>query len=123
MSKGKLNYYDFMTMPEKIFFQIGKRLKELRKKYGFTQARLAEQAGIETSFIAHIEVGRKGVSIPTLMKIADVLDMPVEVFLRPEGETKGRYDFKDKKLFSLIKDSTPRERKIIYKVARYVLKE
>lgn len=49
---------------------LGKRIKELRKKSGLTQEKLAELIDIETTSLSGIESGRHFPSLPTLEKIA-----------------------------------------------------
>ena len=57
---------------------IGKRICEFRKKNGWTQAKLAEESGIEPSNISHIERAATKVSLPTLIHIANALGVTVD---------------------------------------------
>ena len=57
---------------------IGKRIRELRKKKKWTQARLAEESGIEPSSLSHIERAATKLSLPTLISIANVLDVTLD---------------------------------------------
>lgn len=54
---------------------LGKRIKELRKNQGLTQEVLAELIDIETTSLSGIESGRHFPSLPTLEKIAKVLNV------------------------------------------------
>ena len=51
-------------------------VKVRRKKNGLTQAELAKQIGVSTSFITEIETVRKAPSFSTIEKIAEVLQTP-----------------------------------------------
>ncbi|WP_067625418.1 helix-turn-helix domain-containing protein [Alicyclobacillus acidiphilus] len=56
---------------------IGEKLAQIRKQQGFTQARLAEQAGISTSAIAMYETNRRQPDAETLSAIAKALGVSV----------------------------------------------
>ena len=60
------------------YVTIGKRIKELRKNKGLTQAQLAEMSGVEPSNISHIERAATKLSLPTLIAIANVLDATLD---------------------------------------------
>jgi len=62
-------------------------IKRLRLEKGWSQKRLAEEAGLSQSFIHSIEVGQKSPTIRSIRKIAKALGVPVEEIIR-EGETK-----------------------------------
>ena len=68
--------------------RIGKRIAELRKAKGLTQAQLAEKTGFSQSNIGRIETGRYSVGIDVLAKIAEALGAKVEIKeeLRREDE-------------------------------------
>ena len=55
--------------------KLGKRIKELRKRKGFTQEQLAELVGLEQNTVSVIESGRNFPTLATLEKVATVLDV------------------------------------------------
>lgn len=57
---------------------LGKRIKELRKNAGYTQEKLAELIGIETSSLSGIESGRHFPSLPTIERIAMKLNVELK---------------------------------------------
>ena len=57
---------------------LGKRIKELRKKVGLTQEKLAEMIDIETTSLSGIESGRHFPSLPTIEKIANNLGVELK---------------------------------------------
>ena len=59
--------------------RIGKRIAELRKAKGLTQAQLAEKTGFSQSNIGRIETGKYSVGLDVLAKIADALLATVEL--------------------------------------------
>ena len=61
---------------------LGKRIKELRKKKGLTQEKLAELAKIETPSLSNIENGKNYPNHETLDKISSALNVsPYELFV------------------------------------------
>ena len=51
---------------ENITVRFGRRLRELRKKKGWTQVQMADALGIDRSYICDMEKGKKNVCLPTL---------------------------------------------------------
>jgi Zn-dependent peptidase ImmA (M78 family)/DNA-binding XRE family transcriptional regulator len=62
--------------------EVGARVSEAREAEGLTQVQLATQAGLDRTALAKIERGRRGLSSLELARLADVLDRPVEWFIR-----------------------------------------
>lgn len=61
---------------------IGKRLRSIRKKRGYTQEELAELAGISAQHCSGIETGSAKVSLPALVRLCNALDAtPNDVLL------------------------------------------
>jgi len=58
----------------------GKIIADLRKRYGLTQAELAEKANTSRAYLARIEIERHQPSIDVLDRIAKVLDLPMAFF-------------------------------------------
>ena len=50
--------------------RFGARLRELRRERNLTQLRMANEFGIDRSFISDVERGRKSISLPMLEIIA-----------------------------------------------------
>lgn len=49
--------------------KIGGRIRELRKKLGYSQQQLADLAGLDRTYINSVENGRRNISIVNLEKI------------------------------------------------------
>lgn len=61
---------------------LGKRIKEIRKKRGLTQEKLAELAGIEIPSLSNIENGKNYPNNDTLEKLSDALSLrPYELYM------------------------------------------
>lgn len=61
--------------------EIGQRVRALRKQRHITQAEMAEQLEISTSFLGHIERGTRILSLETLAKIAKLFVVPVDYLI------------------------------------------
>ena len=60
------------------YTSIGERIRYFRKAMHITQAVLGERAQVEPSNISHIERGATKVSFPTLVRIANVLQVSLD---------------------------------------------
>jgi transcriptional regulator with XRE-family HTH domain len=62
-------------MPHDLLPRLGDRIRKLRKTRGWTQAEMAERVGIDRSFLADVERGKRNVSILNLELIAHGLEI------------------------------------------------
>ena len=62
--------------------KIGNRIRELRKKEGISQEKLAFKADLDRTYIAGVESGKRNVSVKTLKKILDALGITFEDFFK-----------------------------------------
>lgn len=60
---------------------IGIRIRRFRKSMGLTQQALAERANQEPSNISHIERGATKLGLPTIVSIANALEVTVDDLL------------------------------------------
>ncbi len=60
---------------------IGIRIRRFRKEHGLTQQTLAELSNQEPSNISHIERGATKLSLPTIVNIANALNITVDALL------------------------------------------
>ena len=59
---------------------VGKRIKELREKKGFTVNKLANLAGISQSYLRDVELGNKNPTVETLSYFCDALGVSLKDF-------------------------------------------
>lgn len=64
--------------------EIGKKIKNLRKKKNMTQQELAEKCGFTNSLLSKIESGQTGSAVATLSKIASALGVSLSWLLQEE---------------------------------------
>ena len=61
---------------------IGKRIKEARNNKNLTQAQLAELIDVSTSYLGMMERALGHVSLENIIKISNVLEMPIAFFVQ-----------------------------------------
>lgn len=93
---------------------VGKRLRALRKKNGFTQDDLATLLGVGRSNYGHIENNRVSLESEYTTILADKLNTTVEYILTGEGEEEIDPDIRT--LQRAAKRMTPEERKKAIKI-------
>jgi len=60
------------------YVAIGQRIRKFRLERGLTQERLSEMSGLTPAHFSHIETGNTKVSLPSLLKIAQSLDVTLD---------------------------------------------
>jgi len=60
-------------MSERIRQQLGNKIRERRKFLGLSQERLAEDAGLDRTYIGAVERGERNVSLDNIVAIATAL--------------------------------------------------
>ena len=63
------------------YITIGKRIREIRRKRKMTQFVLAEKIERSPTYISYIESGEKGMSLETLVSIANALEISTDILL------------------------------------------
>lgn len=75
--------------------EIGRRIKEIRNKFGYTREELSERLGVSPQFIANTEQGRHRLSYDNLAKLCGLTCVSSDFILfgsREEGDTGGLSD-------------------------------
>lgn len=60
---------------------LGEELRKARKKAGYTQEELAFEAGLDRTYISHLENGHKSPTVECLFKISRVLGITASELL------------------------------------------
>ena len=63
------------------YYAIGQRIRRYRKAAKYSQEELAEQIGISTTHMSHIETGNIKLSLPVLVLIAEKLGVRTDDLL------------------------------------------
>ena len=68
-------------MGNELLAQLGLRIRKLRKRGGWTQVVLAERTGVDRSFLADVERGKRNISILNLYLLAKGLNVSLSRLL------------------------------------------
>ena len=98
------------------YISIGQRIREFRKAKSLTQERLAELSGIEPSNISHIERGATKASLPTLVAIANSLEISLDELVYASLK-RSRHIYSDM-LAELIQDMTEEELSAVVEIIK-----
>ncbi|MVF14230.1 helix-turn-helix transcriptional regulator [Ketobacter sp. MCCC 1A13808] len=60
---------------------FGQRVRELRKEQGYSQEQFADLAGLDRSYMGHIERGEKNITLLKIYQISHALNLsPKDLF-------------------------------------------
>ena len=60
-----------------ILVKFGKKVREERKKLGYSQEVLAEKAGVHRTYIGMIERGEKNITLANIQKVSNALKIKI----------------------------------------------
>ena len=69
------------------YYEIGQRIRKMRKAHEFSQEELAEKIGISTTHMSHIETGNTKLSLPVLVAISLALEVQTDDLLFEAANT------------------------------------
>lgn len=58
-----------------ITIDLGKRIREFRKRIGYSQEKFALKIGMDRTYFASVEAGKRNISICNIKKISDGLEV------------------------------------------------
>lgn len=100
------------------YFAIGQRIRKIRKARGFSQEKLAEEIGISTTHMSHIETANTKMSLSTFVALASALEVRTDDLLydeRPEHRSSS-ITF----IMELLNDCSTQQVRIIEDVVKAV---
>lgn len=97
------------------YYKIGQQIRKNRKAHGFSQECLAEQIGISVTHMSHIETGNTKLSLPVLVEIARVLEVPTDDLL---CERPPEREISISELAEVLESCTTQQVRIITDVVR-----
>lgn len=95
---------------------IGKRIKVARIRMEITQEQLADKVSVSPTHLSNIETGSTRVSLTTIVKVANALNVTVDDLLC-DNLVNARPQF-ERDMQSLLDDCNDHEVRIAYKVAK-----
>lgn len=65
-------------MDKNYLVKFGQRIRELRQKTGLSQEKFALMIGMDRTYFSSVESGKRNISLLSLKKIADGLEITVD---------------------------------------------
>ncbi|MBU1121615.1 MAG: helix-turn-helix transcriptional regulator [Candidatus Omnitrophica bacterium] len=62
--------------------KVGLNIRKYREKIGWTQEKLAYEAGLHRAYVGQIERGEKSIGLKNLEKIASTLNIAIEKLIK-----------------------------------------
>ncbi len=69
----------------RLAFELGRAVRELRERRGWSQSQLAQASGMTQSAVARFEAGGTVPTLPVLERLASALDVGLSVKFEPRG--------------------------------------
>ncbi len=112
--KKNLNWVDRMID----YYAIGQRIRQIRKARGLSQDQLAEQVGISTVHVSHIENANTKLSLPVFVRLTEVLQVPADELL--QGAVPVRRQQAEEDILRLLDSCDLQQLRILRDVLRSV---
>lgn len=98
---------------------LGGKIRNFRKQLGLTQEELAERAGLHYSYIGQVERGDKNPSLNSLRKMAEALNVGVDMLL----EETQQYELVDtellqKELWKITRNRPAEDLQLLLEIAK-----
>lgn len=77
-------YFFYWAVIKMNYYEIGQRIRRIRKAHRLSQEELAEKVGISTTHMSHIETGNTKLSLPVFVDIAQALEVQTDSLLYDE---------------------------------------
>lgn len=71
------------------YYEIGQRIRKIRKAHGLSQEELAEKVNISTTHMSHIETGNTKLSLSVLVDIAAALEVGTDDLIHGSETASG----------------------------------
>lgn len=106
-------------MSDELAITLGKRIRQLRRKRGYTQEALAEMVGTSQGHLGKVERGDVQVGTELLQKIADALMTDIVNFFQSRKDLP-REEVLDRTI-SMLKSASDRDLHMIYKIVDSII--
>ena len=98
------------------YYDIGQRIRTLRREKKLSQEQLAEKVWISTTHMSHIENGSTKLSLPVLVDLAAALDVSVNELLAGQNSKCRRAGYEQGK--ELLNGCSEKQLRIITEVIK-----
>lgn len=94
---------------------VGNRLRSYRRAQGLSQEKLAEHAGLHPTYIGQVERGEKNLTIESLEKITQALEIPVSCVFE-KNEDRNEESNYALRAYDLLSRKSGEDRERIYNI-------
>ncbi len=98
------------------YYEIGQRIRKMRKAHDLSQEELAEKIGISTTHMSHIETGNTKLSLPVLVSISQALGVQTDDLLFESANTSKNNALNE--IIELLDTCTPQQVRVIQDIIR-----
>lgn len=98
------------------YYEIGQRIRKFRKALGQSQEQLAEQIGISTTHMSHIETGNTKLSLPVLVGISNALHTTTDELLFNHSDNQKQIAAEE--ILTVLDSCSPQQAKIISEIIK-----
>ena len=100
------------------YYAIGQRIRQIRKARGLSQDQLAEQVGISTVHVSHIENANTKLSLPVLIELSQILEVSTDSIIF--GDIGRDAELPGRQIAELLESSSTKQQRIISEVVSAV---
>lgn len=104
------------NMPD--YYLIGQNIRKFRKAKRMSQESLAEQIGISTTHMSHIETGNTKLSLPVLIELSQILEVSTDSIIF--GDSGRDAELTGRQIAELLESSSTKQQRIISEVVSAV---
>ncbi|WP_227845344.1 helix-turn-helix domain-containing protein [Clostridioides sp. ES-S-0145-01] len=108
-------------LDDQIYVIIGKRIRNYRKRAGYSQEALAKKAGLFYAYLGQIERGESKASLRSIFKIATALEMPLEILFENIIKNETDTETLSAEAYDLIDGLTIKEQKAVIKLLKEII--
>ena len=100
------------------YYDIGQRIRTLRREKKLSQEQLAEKVWISTTHMSHIENGSTKLSLPVLIELSQILEVSTDSIIF--GDCGRDAELPGRQIAELLESSSTKQQRIISEVVSAV---
>lgn len=105
-----------------IYEVLAGRVREHRVRLGWTQEQLGERSGLHPSYIGMIERHARKVSLLTVQRLAEALEVKISELLTEESPVRYKPSDMETKIVSVVRDRPLRQQEFVYKTIKNLVR-
>ena len=98
------------------YVALGEKIRKKRQNTGLSQDAVSEMIGLSESFYGHIERGDRKLSVESLVKIADYLDLSLDFLLMESKPNCGGDEWLQSELDNIFRGKSPSQKNYLLNI-------